>query len=168
MTVTPQGFIQGMRQLAAGVTLITSAHGGRRSGLTATAVCSVSAEPPQLLACINQRAETYVTVQRSGAFAVNLLASDQQRLAEIFAGGGGIYGDQRFDQAHWTTLATGAPVLGTCVASFDCRLVQCVPASTHTIFIGQVEAVRLEPDLEPLVYVEGDYGLVGPRLTPAE
>ncbi len=89
MTVTPQGFIQGMRQLAAGVTLITSAHGGRRSGLTATAVCSVSAEPPQLLVCINQRAETYVTVQRSGAFAVNLLASDQHRLAEIFAGAGG-------------------------------------------------------------------------------
>jgi flavin reductase (DIM6/NTAB) family NADH-FMN oxidoreductase RutF len=156
-----------MRQLAAGVTLITSEHGGRRSGLTATAVCSVSAEPPQLLVCINQLAETYDTVRRSRSFAVNLLASDQQQLAEIFAGTGGIFGDQRFDQAQWTTLATGAPVLGTCVASFDCSLVQCVPASTHSIFIGQVEAVRLEPDLEPLVYVEGDYGLIAPRMTPA-
>ena len=59
MTVTPQSFIQGMRQLALGVTLITTAHEGRWAGLTATAVCSVSAEPPQLLACINRQAETH-------------------------------------------------------------------------------------------------------------
>jgi flavin reductase (DIM6/NTAB) family NADH-FMN oxidoreductase RutF len=168
MTVTPEAFIQGMRQLAAGVTLITTAHQGRRAGLTATAVCSVSAEPPQLLACINHRAETHEVVAKSGAFAVNVLASDQQHLAEIFAGTAGVYGDRRFEQAVWTVLASGAPVLRACRASFDCRVAEIVPTATHSIFIGRVVAIHLEPNREPLVYVEGDYGLIAPLLSSAD
>ena len=89
MTVTPESFIQGMRQLASGATLITTAHQGRWAGLTATAVCSVSADPPQLLACINRQAETHRMIADSAAFAVNVLAHDQHRLARVFAGVGG-------------------------------------------------------------------------------
>jgi flavin reductase (DIM6/NTAB) family NADH-FMN oxidoreductase RutF len=165
MTVTAQTFIRAMRQLAHGVTLITTAHEGRWGGLTATAVCSVSAEPPQLLACINRRAETHRLIAEGGVFAVNVLASEQQRLAEIFAGGGGVFGDQRFAAADWTTLITGAPVLRPCLATFDCELVEHVPASSHSIFIGRVAAVELHPGLDPLVYVEGDYSLIAPFMT---
>jgi flavin reductase (DIM6/NTAB) family NADH-FMN oxidoreductase RutF len=168
MTVTTQTFIQGMRQLAAGVTLITAQHEGRKAGLTATAVCSLSADPPQLLACINRQAETYRIVQTSGAFAVNVLASHQQRLAEAFAGAVGIYGDHRFDLAEWSALGTGSPVLLRCLATFDCRLVEAVPAATHSIFIGRVEAVALELEHQPLVYAGGDYGLIASLLSTAE
>jgi flavin reductase (DIM6/NTAB) family NADH-FMN oxidoreductase RutF len=167
MTVTPQSFIQGMRQLASGVTLITTAHDGRRAGLTATAVCSVSADPPQLLACINRQAETHRLIAESSAFAVNVLAHDQHRLAQVFAGAGGVYGDHRFGEAEWRTLITGAPVLSACVASFDCRLIELVPAATHSIFIGRVVAVQLQTELDPLVYVEGDYGLIAPLMSSA-
>jgi flavin reductase (DIM6/NTAB) family NADH-FMN oxidoreductase RutF len=153
-----------MRQLAAGVTLITAQHEDRRAGMTATAVCSLSAEPPQLLACINRQAETYGIVKASGAFAVNVLASHQHQLAQAFAGVTGIYGDQRFELADWSSLATGSPVLSPCLAAFDCRLVEAVPAATHSIFIGQVEAVALELDLQPLVYAGGDYGLIASLL----
>lgn len=168
MTVTSQTFIQGMRQLAAGVTLITAQHEGCRAGMTATAVCSLSADPPQLLACINRQAETYRIVQNSGAFAVNVLASHQQRLAEAFAGTLAIYGDQRFELAGWSMLKTGSPVLSTCLATFDCRLVEAVPAATHSIFIGRVEAVAFELELQPLVYAGGDYGLIASLLNTAE
>jgi len=168
MTVTSQTFIQGMRQLAAGVTLITTQYEGNRAGLTATAVCSLSADPPQLLACINRQAETYRIVQSSGAFAVNVLASHQQRLAEAFAGTVGIYGDHRFDLAEWLTLGTGSPVLSGCLATFDCRLVEAVPAATHSIFIGRVEEVTLNPEHQPLVYAGGDYGLIASLLNTAE
>jgi flavin reductase (DIM6/NTAB) family NADH-FMN oxidoreductase RutF len=166
--VTPQSFIQGMRQLASGVTLITTAHDGRRAGLTATAVCSVSAEPPQLLACVNRRSETHRVIDQSGVFAINVLASDQQRLAQIFAGATDVYGDSRFEQAGWTELMTGAPVLSSCLAIFDCRVVESMAAATHSIFIGKVEAITFEPDLDPLVYVEGDYGLIAPLFSPAD
>lgn len=167
MTVTPQSFIQGMRQLASGVTLITTAHQQRRAGLTATAVCSVSADPPQLLACINRQAETHQMIADSGAFAVNVLARDQHRLAQIFAGAAGVYGDRRFAEAQWRSLVTGAPVLWPCLASFDCRLIELVPIATHSIFIGRVVAVELRADLDPLVYVEGDYGLIAPLMGSA-
>jgi flavin reductase (DIM6/NTAB) family NADH-FMN oxidoreductase RutF len=168
MTVTSQMYIQGMRQLAAGVTLITAQHEGRRAGLTATAVCSLSADPPQLLACINRQAETYRIVHDAGAFAVNVLSSHQQRLAEAFAGAVGIYGDHRFELAEWSSLVTGSPVLSSCLAAFDCRLVEAVPAATHSIFIGKVEAVALELEHRPLVYAAGDYGLIASLLNTAE
>ena len=166
--VSPQSFIHGMRQLASGVTLITTTHEGRRAGLTATAVCSVSAEPPQLLACVNRRSETHRVIEQSGVFAINVLASDQQRLAQIFAGATDVFGDNRFEQAVWTALATGAPVLSSCLATFDCRVVESVAAATHSIFIGKVEAIALEPNLDPLIYVEGDYGLIAPLFSPAD
>jgi flavin reductase (DIM6/NTAB) family NADH-FMN oxidoreductase RutF len=162
MAVTPRSFIRGMRLLAAGVTVVTSRHGRRLAGLTATAVCSLSAEPPQLLVCLNRRTETHDVARDSGVFAVNALAAGQHRLAEIFAGAGDVYGDRRFEQSRWTTLTTGVPILEPCLAGFDCRLVEALPASTHTIFIGVVEAVSLHPELEPLVYAEGDYGLIAP------
>lgn len=164
MPVTPELYIHGMRQLAAGVTLITTCHDGRRAGLTATSVCSLTAEPPQLLVCVNRRVQAHDIVHESGNFAVNLLASDQRPLAEAFSGATGILGEDRFDRAHWTTLVTGAPVLGSCLACFDCRVAEAVGASTHTIFIGQVEAVVVEAEREPLVYVEGDYGLIAPLM----
>lgn len=168
MIVTPEAFIQGMRQLAAGVAVVTTADSQRRAGLTATSVCSVSAEPPQLLVCINRQSDAHDMVHGSGAFVVNLLSSDQQAVAEAFAGAVGIHGERRFHRARWTRLATGAPVLEGCLAAFDCRVVQAVSAATHTIFVGRVEALRAEPDLAPLVYVEGDYGLIAPLAEPYE
>jgi flavin reductase (DIM6/NTAB) family NADH-FMN oxidoreductase RutF len=161
-SVTPEAFIQGMRQLAAGVTVVTTAGPDGRAGLTATSVCSVSAEPPQLLVCINRRADAHDVLCGSGAFVINLLSSAQQDVAEAFSGTGGLSGEARFKRGRWTRLVTGAPVLEPCLAAFDCRVVQMIPAATHTIFVGQVEAVRAQPELAPLVYVEGDFGLIAP------
>lgn len=164
MPVSPDLYIRGMRQLAAGVTLITSLHHGRRAGLTATSICSLTAEPPQLLVCVNRHVEAHEVLHASGAFAVNLLASDQRPLAEAFGGATGLAGEDRFDRASWSTLVTGVPVLRSCLATFDCRVMDTVAASTHTIFVGLVEAVVIERHREPLVYVEGDYGLIAPLL----
>lgn len=160
MAVPVGEFIAAMRQLAAGVSLITTAGGGRRAGLTATAVCSVSAEPPQLLACVNRRSEAHDLIRDAGLFAVNVLASHQRPLAERFGGLVDLRGGDRFDAGAWTGLATGAPILDPCLAAFDCAVVEAVPASTHTIFIGRVEAVAVRPDLSPLLYAEGDYRLL--------
>ena len=84
----------------------------------------------------------------------------QRPLAERFSGVVELRGAGRFDAGTWTTLATGAPVLDPCLAAFDCALAETLPASTHTVFIGRVEAVRVRPDLSPLLYVEGDYRLL--------
>lgn len=160
MPVSPELFVAGMRLHAAGVTVVTTAHRGRRAGLTATSVCSVSAEPPQLLVCVNREADANAPIRAGRRFCVNVLAADQHRLADRFAGRFGDVSEARFEEGGWIRLATGAPALEGCRASFDCRVVAVLEAGTHTIFVGLVEAVVTRPELAPLVYHEGEYGLV--------
>ncbi|MDX6750014.1 flavin reductase family protein [Geminicoccaceae bacterium 1502E] len=162
MPVSPQAFIAGMRQLAAGVTVVTTEDAGCRAGLTATAVCSVSAEPPQLLICVNVAAEAHDVIVSSGRFAVNILSSAQRPIADRFAGVTGHSGEGRFDIGVWRRLVTGAPVLDGCCANFDCRLTTSLRAGSHTIFVGEVQAVQSCADLLPIVYAEGEYGLIAP------
>ena len=73
MPVATADFIAGMRRLAAGVTIVTASQGELRAGLTATSVCSLTAEPPRLLACVHREADAHDMILASGRFAVNVL-----------------------------------------------------------------------------------------------
>ena len=158
MSIDAAAFKKGMRHLAASVTLITTCEGKARGGLTATAVCSVSADPPQILVCVNKSASAHDTIGSAGFFCVNILAPDHRKIAERFAGMDGVEGDARFgDMGEWSTLTTGAPVLKGCPVSFDCKLVSEVSAGTHTIYIGQIIDIALDPVALPLVYADGNF-----------
>jgi flavin reductase (DIM6/NTAB) family NADH-FMN oxidoreductase RutF len=151
-------FKLGMRQLAAAVTVVTTGGpAGERAGLTATAVCSVSSEPPQLLVCINSAAGTHAAIKKHGNFCVNVLASKQLPIAKRFAGHEGGTRAERFDLGDWGQLATGAPVLRGCLVNFDCTLTQESVAGTHSIFLGSVAAVSITRGLEPLAFVDGQF-----------
>jgi flavin reductase (DIM6/NTAB) family NADH-FMN oxidoreductase RutF len=156
-SVAADAFKQGMRCLAAGVTIVTTLHDGLRNGLTATAVTSLSADPPQILVCVNRAAAAHDPIHRGSLMCVNVLAHAHQPLAARFAGQRGVYGEDRFGAGRWTTLVTGAPVLADALASFDCVVTERVQASTHTIFIGRVVGVRTRPKARPLVYASGTY-----------
>lgn len=147
----------GMRRLAAGVCVITTTDAaGAPHGLVATAVTSVSAEPPVLLVCVNRSASSHPVISACGRFCVNVLGVSDAAVAERFSGA-----DKRlrFLGREWVTLATGAPALSGCLASFDCRITECVEAATHTVFFGQVEHTRLwECGHDPLLYWGGAYG----------
>ncbi|MBM3626349.1 MAG: flavin reductase family protein [Alphaproteobacteria bacterium] len=158
--VGAEDFRRGMRRLASGVTIIASALGGERSGLTATAVTSLTAEPPQLLVCVNRSAAAHEQIRKGEALCVNLLALEHRALAERFAGIGGIHGPERFEAGAWTTLATGAPVLADALAAFDCVVVDAVDVATHTIFISRVVAVRAREDGVPLAWESGGFASV--------
>jgi flavin reductase (DIM6/NTAB) family NADH-FMN oxidoreductase RutF len=158
MSIDAAAFKKGMRHLAASVTLITTKHRELRGGLTATAVCSVSAEPPQILVCVNKSASAHDPIGEAGFFCVNILCPDHRKLAERFAGMDGVEGDDRFcDMGDWTTLSTGAPVLKGCPVSFDCKLVTRLSAGTHTIYIGEIVDVALDAEAKPLLYADGAF-----------
>jgi flavin reductase (DIM6/NTAB) family NADH-FMN oxidoreductase RutF len=158
MTIDTGAFKKGMRHLAASVCLITTRHDAERGGLTATAVCSVSAEPPQLLVCVNREASAHPLIVASRIFAVNVLAPEHRKIAERFAGMDGVEGDDRFvDMGQWRTLTTGAPVLGGCPVTFDCQVVSTMVAGTHTIVIGEIVDVTLDPANLPLLYADGAF-----------
>jgi flavin reductase (NADH)/flavin reductase len=158
MAIDRESFKAGMRHLAGHVCLITTAQpDGTRSGLTATAVCSVSASPPTLLCCVNRRSASYAAIRAAGIFAVNVLSFDDRELAGRFSGG--IGGPARFDLGLWGRLETGAPVLDSALVGFDCRLVQAVEAATHGIFFGEIQAARVSTARRrPLLYAHGVYG----------
>ncbi len=166
MTISLDEFKAGMRRLAAGVCLITTSQGeGQRSGLTATAVCSVTAEPPTLLVCVNRKNGSYAAIKQSGIFAVNVLAYDDRPLADRFASP--IAPEEKFGQGLWQTLATGAPVLESALVGFDCRLTSAIEAGSHDILLGSIEAVKVRPtDVKPLMFAHGGYGGFSAANTP--
>lgn len=157
MTATPSDFIHAMRHLPAGVTIVTAARGQQRNGFTATAVCSVSAEPPHLLVCANREAETHGTIIASGHFAVNVLRADQAALADRFAGRTGFEGAARFIGGPWLKLPSGSPALQNACAVFDCRVVERLSIATHDVIIGEVTYVRSGSDCDALAYVDRFY-----------
>ena len=118
----------------------------------------MSAEPPQILVCVNKTASAHDPIGEAGFFCVNILCPDHRKLAERFAGMDGIEGDDRFnDLGEWTTLTTGAPVLKGCPVSFDCKLVTELSAGTHTIYIGEIVDVALHDTASPLLYADGTF-----------
>ena len=95
--VSAEQFKQGMRCLAAGVTIVTTVHDGVRGGLTATAVTSLSADPPQVLVCVNRTANAHDLIHRGSLLCVNVLCHGHKDLAARFAGQNGVFGAGRFD-----------------------------------------------------------------------
>jgi flavin reductase (DIM6/NTAB) family NADH-FMN oxidoreductase RutF len=148
-------FRAALRLVPEPVAIVTTIHDGQRHGLTATAFSSVSAEPPQILVCVHQRATSWGLIRESGRFAVNFLAADQRALAQAFAKSGDK--DEHFASAQWTTIESGAPVLSDAIAALDCALEQQQLVGTHLILIGRVVGVALGVG-EPLLYRAGGFG----------
>ena len=152
-------FRSAMRQVAGAVTVVTTRGvNGEPRGVTATAVCSLTVEPPSVIACINRDTWVGQFAPQSGNFCVNVLTREQQTVAETFAGRTPLAAAERFQVGAWADHDTGAPVLEGSIASFDCDLEQAVDFATHVILIGRVrKTVSDNIRGEPLVYVDGNF-----------
>jgi len=149
-------FRAAMRRLAGGVALVTTFHDGSRHGMTASSVTSLSMAPPSLLACVNRSASLHEPIHRGGLYCVNLLRAHQAHLAGVFASKP--EGESRFDHGRWTTDSNGLPALQDCLASISCRVAATADFGTHTVFMGHVQEVRLSGAVDPLIYVDGQFG----------
>ena len=159
-------FLAGMRRVAGAVTVITTTGSdGERRGLTATAVCSLSADPPSLIACVNRKTWVAQFVPQAGVFAVNVLSHSQEPIARTFAGHTALAGADRFAAGDWRTGRSGAPVVAGALASFECRLGKLIEHATHIILIGEVVETTVG-DGDSLVYLDGGFSAV-PRQRPA-
>ena len=150
-------FRSAMSQVVTGVNIVTTDGPLGRYGLTVSAVSSVSTEPPMVLVCVNRKSVASSAIRGNGGFAINVLASRQQAIAETFSGSDQHGGAYQFDSNDWTTEVTGSPLLKGAIASFECETESSVSAATHTIFIGRVMATTECPDT-PLLYTDRSYG----------
>jgi flavin reductase len=155
-TVDPALFRDAMSRLGAAVHVVSTDGPAGRSGFTATAVCSVSDQPPTLLVCLNRRSQSAPVVSANGVFCVNTLTAGEEAIADLFAGRSGAR-DERFSSGEWLTLSTGSPVLASAVVSFDCRVIEVRAIASHNVIFGAVEAVRLGQAAPALVYHERAY-----------
>lgn len=155
MAVAVDEFKKALQCWASGVAVVTTqSEEYGIQGMTVTAFSSVSVEPPQVLVCINDAAETGAGIRDSLCFAVNILSSGQQPVSNQFAGGSSMI--QRFTDTPWTAGASGAPLLTESIASLDCKVVEKVRAGTHWVIIGEVQETVCRSG-KPLLYYSGGY-----------
>jgi 3-hydroxy-9,10-secoandrosta-1,3,5(10)-triene-9,17-dione monooxygenase reductase component len=152
-----------IRHLASGVTVITSSLGGEPVGLTATAVCSVSATPPLLLISLTATSRTAQGVAETGQFAVHLLPHHCRKHAEQFASRGSHFEGVRYTQHRGSDI----PVLADALGWFVCAVEQKFSAADHIIFVGRVLECELrEKAPDPLVYFDRGYRKLGAGVEP--
>ena len=157
-TVERQRFASIMAAFPSGVAIITTASGDRRpKGLTTTAVCSVSADPPLLLVCIDRGSRTLPALVEAKRFVINFIRLEYQEVCRAFAS----KDDDKFANLLWETTGSGMPLLREHVVSWaECATVQEIEAGDHIILIGRVEDgdVTTDAEVAPLVYYRRAWG----------
>lgn len=147
-----------MRRLAGGVSVVTAGRGEGRTGATVTSAQSLSLDPETMVVSINKASSTWPAIAGSGAFCVNILAADQEAVADRFAGRGGVKGAARYEGASWFELVTGSAALHGALASIDCEVANIVEHGSHALILGSVRALVLGEGTQALVYADGRYG----------
>lgn len=157
--VDPQLLRTTLRYWASGVTIVTTKLGDQRGGMTVSAFNSLSLEPAQIVICLNKDASSMPLLKESGIFAVNILATHQNAISDLFGGRIKLEeGKDRFDGLSLKTAATGAPILTDALAYLDCRVKSTHDGETHWIIIGEVLATEVQSEPHaPLVYYNRGY-----------
>lgn len=154
MAVDAASFRHALGHFASGVTVVTMAHNDELSGLTVSAFCSLSLNPPYILVCIDKSSTTLELVRGAQSFGVNILGQDQVAVSNHFA-------SKMADKLtsiphHFGSL--GSPLLDDALVNLDCKLANEVDGGDHIIFIGEVVEARIDESKSPLLYYTGKYG----------
>lgn len=142
-------------RFASGVTILTACDSsGADHGMTVSAFCSVSLEPPLVLFCIDHTASMYgmLTSDPPPACGISILSSDQEAYSRRFAD----ETEQRFDGIAYSRGERGVVLLDDALAHLECTIVQRFTAGDHTVCVARLD--RAEPRHgQPLLYYRGGY-----------
>lgn len=156
MAVNSDDFRKVMGNFVTGVTIVTiQDQEGNPYGLTVNAFTSVSLNPLLVLVCLSDQLSGRELFQKKSQFAVNILAQNQQDLADHFSKSG-----TDRSQGPYTTGKTGVPVLEGVLARLECELVSEYPGGDHTIVLGEVksaEVIAAAWKKRPLLFLRGTY-----------
>jgi flavin reductase ActVB len=151
--IDPLAFRQALAQFASGITVVTTRDPeGRPVGLTVSAFCSVSLDPPLILVCVDERSATHDGFEASGRFGVSILAEGQEEVSRGFARGG----PEKFGTLALETGPLGTPLVPGALAQLECAIRDAHVAGDHTIYVGEILGLSARPG-RPLVYHRGAY-----------
>ncbi|MFD0433696.1 flavin reductase family protein [Streptomyces chartreusis] len=151
--VDPQALRSVCANWATGVTVITSGSTARTTGLTVNSFTSVSLDPALILVCIHNDSGELPVLRRTGAFAVNILAADQEELCRSFAS----RHTRHSAKADTRPGITGVPVLSDALAYLECRVEREVDAGDHVIVIGEVVDLAVQREEGPLTFFRNTF-----------
>jgi 3-hydroxy-9,10-secoandrosta-1,3,5(10)-triene-9,17-dione monooxygenase reductase component len=161
MTAPPDPIAEGrafrdlMGRWATGVAVVTARDDSGDAGLTVNALLSVSLTPPSLLISLTEDADTTPVVHRSGHFAVNFLAADQQSLSERFAQT--LPPAEKFRDLPLHRDRTGAALLDGTLGAVECRVAAWMPRYDHVLILGEVVHQELGKEGIPLLFYRSGY-----------
>ena len=147
-------FKHAMRTLIGGVCTVTAKTDDGVVGLTVTAACSVSADEPLILICLNRSGRAAGPIAEQGRFGLSVLSAQQQSVATYFARSG----EADLPDFAWDG---DCPTIDGALARLVCVSQHQVHAGTHLIIIALVEQVGITAG-KPLGYVNGDYCTASP------
>lgn len=148
-------FKNAMRRLAASVTVVTATRDGIRLGITATAVTSLTTQPPAVLVCVNRSASVHAILKQGAHFCVSLLHHQHIEISNAF--GGFIKCDDKFAFGTWRDNEHKVPYLVDAQANLFCTVDGEMDYGTHTIVIGKIDSIFTVGDVAPLIYQNGGY-----------
>lgn len=155
--VDPKAFRTVMGRWATGVTVVTAHDGDADAGMTVNAFLSVALEPPSVLVSLQRDADTLPLIERSGRFALSVLAADQRALSEQFARP--TPSAEKFRGVGVHRGATGAPLLDGTIGGLECEVRSVVPAFDHRLVIGEVVGIDPGRDALPLLFFRSGYAV---------
>lgn len=156
MSIDASAFRSLLGRFATGVTVVTTRDpGGTYHGMTVSAFCSLSLDPPLVLMCIDKTATMFEMLTTSEYFTANILAAHQEEIARRFA----MVDSDKFEGIGYTVVDTGA-ALDDVLAHAQCVRINSIEAGDHTIVIGEVRAATVTEG-EPLLYFRGGYAGLG-------
>ncbi len=151
--ISKDEFRRALGRFASGVTVVTARDAsGKLHGITVSAFCSVSLEPPLILVCIDKNTDSHYALTQTDSFVVNILREDQQYISDRFAS----YLPDKFEAVGYNLGINDLPILEDALANLECRRVNSHENGDHTIFVGQIERATIN-DGKPLIYWQSNY-----------
>ncbi|WP_436638704.1 flavin reductase [Microbaculum sp. FT89] len=157
MSIDRTAFRTAMSRLGASVNLITTDGPAGRYGMIASAVCSVTDDPPTVLVCINRSSTSYRTIRANRVLCVNVLAADHEPLSRRFSDPKLSVEDRFAAMGQWTSLVTGSPVLHGASVALDCKVTAARNVGTHCVFFCEVADAHLAGTAQALIYFDRTY-----------
>ncbi|MDH2414360.1 flavin reductase [Nocardioides sp. CER19] len=161
LTPTQERFRSAMANLSAGVNVVTTDGPAGRAGITVSAVCSVSDDPPTMLVCINRSSRSHGAFEVNGRLCINVLGGRHEDVALLFAGATGVSGADRFDAGEWDYASADVPVLVGSAASVIGRVTEISGQGSHSVMFVEVERIIMNEEAGGLVYFRRQFHRIG-------
>lgn len=156
MPISKEDFRAALGRFASGITVVTSIDNeDRLHGMTVSAFCSVSMDPPLVLVSVSKETGSHHSIAEGKKFVVNILSENQEYISALFAAPV----PDKFSQTEHTVSKNGLPMIHGALANLECDLRYSYDGGDHTIYVGEIENVHLE-DGKPLLHFRGAYGVM--------